>query len=148
MHLVPKEIVFSGFFTTSSPFTVRCTALHLTTGSPFSNRNQSLDSRTSVTTLVVGGPDVLLSMWAAYSGLHQLHKPVDLIMLNSDEHVLTNPAVRMASQGGSVDWFRFWLQGYEDPDPAKAGQYKRWRELKKMQAESDKKSSTPEPSSN
>ncbi len=32
-----------------------------------------------------------------------------------------------------VDWFRFWLQGYEDPDPAKAEQYKRWRELRKLQ---------------
>ena len=90
--------------------------------------------------MVVGqGPDVLLTMWAAYSGLHQLHKPVELVMLNSDEHVLTNPAVRMASQGGSVDWFRFWLQGYEDPNPAKAEQYKRWRELRMMKEENDKK---------
>jgi hypothetical protein len=84
--------------------------------------------------LVVGeGPVGLLFMWEPYAGLRHLHKPVDLIMLNTDEHVLTNPAVRMASQGGSVDWFRFWLQGYEDPDPAKAGQYARWRELRKLQ---------------
>jgi len=61
-------------------------------------------------------------------------------MLNSDEHVLTNPAVRMASQGGSVDWFRFWLQDYEDPDPTKTEQYARWRELRKLQEESEKKS--------
>jgi hypothetical protein len=53
-------------------------------------------------------------------------------MLNTSEHILTNPAERMASQGGSVDWFRFWLQAYEDPDPAKADQYKRWRELQKL----------------
>jgi dipeptidyl aminopeptidase/acylaminoacyl peptidase len=94
--------------------------------------------------MVVGeGPSVLLVMWAAYSGLHQRHKPVDLIMLNSDEHTLTNPAVRMVSQGGSVDWFRFWLQGYEDPDPGKADQYKRWRELKKLQADHEKTSANP-----
>ena len=99
--------------------------------------------------MVVGqGPDVLLTMWAAYAGLRQLNKPVDLIMLNSDEHVLTNPAVRIASQGGSVDWFRFWLQDYEDPDPAKAGQYKRWRELKKMQDENKKKSASAQATSN
>ncbi|SRR6266568_5962202 len=36
-----------------------------------------------------------------YSGLRYLHKPVDLIMLNTDEHILTNAAVRMVSQGGS-----------------------------------------------
>jgi len=44
-----------------------------------------------------------------------------------------------------VDWFRFWWQGYEDPDPAKAEQYKRWRELKKMQDVSEKKPSTDSP---
>jgi len=85
--------------------------------------------------LVVGeGPASLLSMWQPYAGLRFLHKPVDLMMLNTDEHVLTNPAVRMASQGGSVDWFRFWLKGEEDPDPAKADQYVRWRALRKLQA--------------
>ena len=78
-------------------------------------------------------------MWEPYAGLHYLHKPADLIMLNTDEHVLTNPAVRMASQGGSVDWFRFWLQDYEDPDPAKAEQYVRWRELRKLQEENRQK---------
>jgi dipeptidyl aminopeptidase/acylaminoacyl peptidase len=84
----------------------------------------------------------LLEMWEPYAGLRYLRKPVDLIILNTDEHVLTNPAVRMASQGGSVDWFRFWLQGYEDPDPAKAEQYKRWRALRGMQ-ENEKKSAAP-----
>jgi dipeptidyl aminopeptidase/acylaminoacyl peptidase len=84
--------------------------------------------------LVFGeGPFGLLYMWGPYAALRYLHKPVDLIMLNTDEHVLTNPAVRMASQGGSLDWFRFWLQGYEDPDPSKIGQYNRWRTLRQLQ---------------
>jgi dipeptidyl aminopeptidase/acylaminoacyl peptidase len=88
--------------------------------------------------MVVGeGRASLLSMWAAYAGLHYLHKPVDLIMLNTDEHILTNPAERVASQGGSVDWFRFWLRGEEDPDPTKAEQYARWRELRKLQEENE-----------
>jgi hypothetical protein len=78
-------------------------------------------------------------MWAPYAVLRYLHKPVDLIMLNTDEHVLTNPTVRLASQGGSVDWFRFWLQDYEDPASAKAGQYARWRELRKLQEGIDNK---------
>jgi hypothetical protein len=71
----------------------------------------------------------LLYMWEPYAALRFLGKPVDLMLLNSDEHVLSNPAVRMASQGGSVDWFRFWLQGYEDPDPGKASEYRRWEKL-------------------
>jgi hypothetical protein len=90
--------------------------------------------------MVVGeGKLSLMSMGHPYAVLHYLHKPVDLIMLNTDEHVLTNPAVRYASQQGSVDWFRFWLQGYEDPDPSKHDQYVRWRGLKKMQEENDAK---------
>jgi hypothetical protein len=84
--------------------------------------------------LVVGnGPLSLLGMWEPYAGLRYLQKPVDLIMLNTDEHVLTNPVVRMASQGGSVDWFCFWLKDEEDPDPSKAEQYIRWHQLRKLQ---------------
>jgi len=94
----------------------------------------NLDKVTAPLLVVGEGPaSLLFMMWEPYAGLSYLKKPVDLIMLNTDEHVLTNPAVRMASQGGSVDWFRFWLQGYEDPDPAKADQYRRWRELNKLQ---------------
>jgi dipeptidyl aminopeptidase/acylaminoacyl peptidase len=89
--------------------------------------------------LVVGeGPLSVLHMWEPYAGLRYLHKPVDLIMLNTDEHVLSNPAVRLASQGGSVDWFRFWLKDEEDPDPAKAEQYARWRELRSLQTQNDR----------
>jgi dipeptidyl aminopeptidase/acylaminoacyl peptidase len=87
------------------------------------------------------GPGGLILMWEPYAALYHLKKPVDLIMLNTDEHVLTNPAVRMVSQGGSVDWFRFWLQDYVDRDPAKADQYKRWRELRKLQEQNQ---STPQ----
>jgi len=91
--------------------------------------------------LVVGseGPWSLLFMWQPYAGLHYLKKPVELVMLHTHEHVLTNPGARMASQGGSVDWFRFWLQGYEDSDLAKKEQYERWRGLRKMQEENDAK---------
>ena len=84
--------------------------------------------------LVVGeGPASLLFMWGSYAGLRYLRKPVDVVMLNTDEHALTNPAVGMASYSGSVDWFRFWLQDYEDQDPTKVEQYARWRELRKLQ---------------
>lgn len=71
----------------------------------------------------------LIYMWEPYAVLRYLGKPVDLEILNSDEHVLTNPEARLASQGGSVDWFRFWLLGYEDPDPDKAAEYRRWEKL-------------------
>jgi len=44
-------------------------------------------------------------MWHPYAALHQVNKPVDLIMLNTDEHMITNPAMRLVAQGGTGDWF-------------------------------------------
>ncbi|MDB5977305.1 MAG: putative prolyl oligopeptidase family protein [Nevskia sp.] len=79
------------------------------------------------------GRNGLFEMWEPYAGLHYLKRPVDLVMLNSSEHVITNPAVRLASQGGMADWMRFWLEGYEDPALAKAEQYKRWEGLRETQ---------------
>jgi dienelactone hydrolase len=83
--------------------------------------------------VVAEGRSDLTFMWEPYAAMRYLHKPVDLILLNNAQHVLTNPAARLASQGGTVDWFRFWLQDYEDPDPAKAEQFRRWRELRTLQ---------------
>ena len=40
----------------------------------------------------------------------------------------------------NVDWFKFWLRGQEDPDPAKTEQYAGWRELRKLQEQNEKKS--------
>lgn len=58
--------------------------------------------------------------------------PADLIFYPVGEHVLDTPAERVASLQRNVDWFRFWMQGYEGPPPAyDPHQYDRWRDLKK-----------------
>jgi len=75
---------------------------------------------------VVATKEGLVQMWEPYAALRYLGKPVDLLILNSNEHVLSKPSERLASQGSTVDWFRYWLQGYRDPDPAKSSQYERW----------------------
>ena len=75
----------------------------------------------------------ILTEWEIYSSLRDQGKPVDLIYFPNAQHILEKPLERMASQQGDVDWFRFWLQGYEDPDPTKAAQYKHWHELRKLQ---------------
>ena len=94
----------------------------------------NLDKITTPLLVVAEGHSDLLFMWEPYAGLRYLQKPVDLVILNTDEHVLTNPSVRLASQGGSVDWFRFWLKNEEDPNPTKAEQYTRWRMLQQSRA--------------
>jgi dipeptidyl aminopeptidase/acylaminoacyl peptidase len=78
------------------------------------------------------GPGSLLQEWELYSSLHLQDKPVDLIYLPGGEHVLIKPRERVVSEQGTVDWFRFWFQGYEDPNPAKTDQYKRWEHLRDL----------------
>jgi hypothetical protein len=90
----------------------------------------NLDKVTAPLLVAAEGRLSLLNMWEVYAGLRYLHKPTELIELNTDEHILTNPAIRLASQGAAVDWFRFWLKNEQDPDPAKTEQYARWQELR------------------
>jgi dipeptidyl aminopeptidase/acylaminoacyl peptidase len=77
-------------------------------------------------------PMTMLTDWESYAGLRSLGKPVDLIVLPYATHVVSMPQDVMESQQGDADWFRFWLQGYEDTDPAKADQYKRWENLREL----------------
>jgi dipeptidyl aminopeptidase/acylaminoacyl peptidase len=98
----------------------------------------NMDKVTTPLQVVAPGWNGLLEMWEPYAALRYLEKPVDLIVLPEGTHVLTNPAERLASQSGTVDWFRFWLKGEEDPSPVKAEQYVRWRELRKLQGTSVK----------
>jgi dienelactone hydrolase len=85
----------------------------------------------------------LVLNWESYAGLRMQNKPVDLIFFPDAHHVLTRPQELFASEQGNVDWFCFWLKGEEDPDPAKANQYARWRELRKLQDQKEKKASPP-----
>jgi len=71
--------------------------------------------------------------WEWFVGLKRLGKPVELIWLPDALHAPVKPLERMVAQQGNVDWFCFWLKGEEDPDPAKADQYARWRELRTLQ---------------
>lgn len=81
-------------------------------------------------------PLSLLGEWEIYSSLAMQNKPVDLIYFPVGTHIHQRPLERLESQQGDVDWFRFWLQGYRDPDPAKRSQYQRWDDLKVRQERS------------
>jgi predicted esterase len=75
-------------------------------------------------------PASVLQEWELYSGLYMQHKPVDLIYFPDGTHVHERPLERYESQQGNIDWLRFWLQGYEDPDPHKRAEYERWEAMK------------------
>ncbi len=89
----------------------------------------------------------LLGEWEWFAALSRLGKPVEFVMMQDAAHIVRRPWDRMVSQQGNVDWFRFWLQDYEDPDPAKADQYARWRELRKLQEKNAKQPQKINPSS-
>jgi len=72
----------------------------------------------------------ILQEWEIYSSLFQQGKPVDFVYISDGQHILQQPKQRYVSQQGNVDWFRFWLQGFQDPSPLKRAQYRRWTELK------------------
>ncbi len=74
----------------------------------------------------------LVATWDIYGALRTLKKPVAMMWLTREDapHVLVQPRHRYLSQELAVDWFDFWLNEHEDPDPTKAGQYARWRELR------------------
>lgn len=71
-----------------------------------------------------------LGEFEVYSGLRWLNKPAELLNFYPEgDHVLVRPRQRLASQQATVDWFRFWLKGEEDPQRQKAQLYHRWREM-------------------
>jgi dipeptidyl aminopeptidase/acylaminoacyl peptidase len=54
----------------------------------------------------------------------------DLYVFPNEPHQKFQPKHKLAAYERNVDWFRFWLQGYEDPNPVKKQQYVHWREMR------------------
>jgi dipeptidyl aminopeptidase/acylaminoacyl peptidase len=68
-----------------------------------------------------------------FISLQQLGKPVEMFVYPNELHIKNQPKHRYEIYQRNLDWFNFWLQDKEDPDPTNAEQYKRWRELRKLQ---------------
>jgi len=64
------------------------------------------------------------------AALQANRRPFDYVFLNGAGHVAVGAVHRKALMDLNVDWMNFWLRGKEDPDPAKAEQYKRWRMIR------------------
>jgi len=64
-------------------------------------------------------------------------KPYDAYVFTEETHVKWQPAHLSAIMNRNLDWFRFWLQSYEDPGDAKEDQYSRWRALRARVAAPD-----------
>lgn len=66
-----------------------------------------------------------------YARLARTPTPVELIAFPDENHWKFQPRHRLAVYRRNLDWFRYWLQGYVDPDPAKAEQFARWDALRR-----------------
>ncbi len=75
-------------------------------------------------------------------GLARLGKPVEMYFYPDEVHQPEHPKARLASVQRNVDWYRFWLQGYERPTPEDPDQYKRWEHLRELR-DADAKTKEP-----
>jgi len=54
----------------------------------------------------------------------------DVYVFPDEQHQKSQPRHKLAVYQRNLDWFRFWLLGEEDADPAKASQYATWRQMR------------------
>jgi dipeptidyl aminopeptidase/acylaminoacyl peptidase len=54
----------------------------------------------------------------------------EIYVFPDETHIKFQPRHKLAAYERNLDWFRFWLQNYEDPNPTKAAQYKIWRDMR------------------
>jgi dipeptidyl aminopeptidase/acylaminoacyl peptidase len=57
----------------------------------------------------------------------------ELYAFANEPHQKFQPQHKLAVYERNLDWFRFWLLGEEDTDPAKREQYARWRVMRSKQ---------------
>lgn len=87
------------------------------------------------TPLLIQTADSELGMTLEPLVMLQTHgKPVEAYVFPDEYHVPWQPAHRLAMYRRNIDWFRFWLQDFEDPSPDKADQYARWRAMRAAHA--------------
>ena len=113
-------------------------------GSPYGSYDKRYDDLSTalrahkVTTplLIESSPGEMLFSLEFYTALRRQNKPVDFVIYPDEGHIYSQPAHRIASMQSNLDWFLFWLQGKEDPQPDKQDQYRRWKALAKLRGDS------------
>lgn len=127
-----------GYLEPSAYFTNRDTYRAVYGGSPYDPAAVSRYQRLSPTfrASLAAGP-ILQQVATGYHAQLELHValreagvPSEIVQYPGESHLFHKPSNRLAAMQENIDWFDFWLLGKEDPDPAKSGQYARWRALR------------------
>lgn len=69
--------------------------------------------------------------------MHAFGEPIEILYFDSAPHSTIRPQHRWRSLQTEIDWWNFWLRDRIDPDPAKARQYRHWKQLRAMQGARD-----------
>jgi hypothetical protein len=67
-----------------------------------------------------------------FRALKEVRRPVEYWVFPDEFHLFAWPSNKQVIFEQSLDWYRFWLQDYEDPLPSKRDQYQRWRRLREQ----------------
>lgn len=65
-----------------------------------------------------------------HTALRRHDVPVEFAIYPDDQHVLRQPAHRLASMERNLDWFSYWLLDTVDSVPRKREQYDRWQAMR------------------
>ncbi len=77
-----------------------------------------------------GSQGLAISMMGYPKAAKRAGMPTEFVVYPQTGHNPSIPSIQKESATRNLDWFRFWLLGEEDPDPAKAVQYARWRQMR------------------
>ncbi len=91
----------------------------------------ALNARRIVTPILAHHADrEFMSGMQNYAALKEAGRPLELHLFADEYHWKWQPRHREVIYARNVDWLRYWLQDWQDPDPAKAAQYARWDALR------------------
>ncbi len=80
-----------------------------------------------------GSKSLAINMMGSPKAARRAGMPVEFVVYPKTGHNIRLPRLKKESAERNIDWLRFWLLSEEDPTPAKAMQYERWRKLRTLQ---------------
>jgi dipeptidyl aminopeptidase/acylaminoacyl peptidase len=91
----------------------------------------SLNARPTLPPLLWQSPETeRIGEMQPWQELRRAGAQVEWLEYPGEGHSKRHPANEWWVNQRNLDWFRFWLQDEQDPDPAKAEQYARWHEMR------------------
>lgn len=64
------------------------------------------------------------------TALRDLGKPIEMYVFPSEAHIKAQPRHRYNIYKRSTQWFEFWLENRQEPDPVDTDEYKEWTALR------------------